>query len=271
MNSASDPLASTQAGLPISLIATDRAALLTCSPRDEVCEVVRRYADFDHIPVTEDGRPESRVLGLLDAHKFRVSKSPEIVETVYVTLREQHLIGSDAPIIEFILDADERDCRLLVSGKSISGLVTLSDLQALPVRAALFALVTRLEILMTETIKKKFEGGDAWITRLSDDRQQKLRDRIEVAKAGDAYVDALLCTEFADKVTVIAKSMELPVGRDRFQRDLFAAQVLRNALAHANEYASTRPAALKVCKTVKRFTKWIEHFGEASDQPEAHQ
>lgn len=256
----SDLLASTQAALPISLIATPRTALLTCSPDENVSDVVSRFADFDHIPVTEDGRFESRILGLLDAHRYRGGKCAQKVTDVYFSLREEHLIGSDAPIIDFIREADERDCRLLVAGKSISGLVTLSDLQALPVRASLFALVTRLELVMTEGIKREFGGSDDWMERMSPGRREKLRDQIELAKKGEAFVEALLCTQFVDKFTVIAKSPKLPGDRKGFVRDLGAAQKLRDAIAHANEYASTRAKALDVCATVRTISMWIDRL-----------
>jgi hypothetical protein len=53
-------------------------------------------------------------------------------------LSEANLIGADASILAFVRDADRHKCRLVVSGCEISGLVSLSDLQRLPVRAALF-------------------------------------------------------------------------------------------------------------------------------------
>jgi hypothetical protein len=205
---------------------------------------------------------------MLDAHRFRGAECSHAVEQVYDRLCEEHLIGSDAPIIEFIWDGAERDCKLLVSGKSISGLVTLSDLQALPVRAALFALVTRLELIMTERIKIEFNGGDGWLGNLSYERQKKLRRQIAIAKEGDVYVEALLCTQFADKVTIVAKSADLPGSRGAFRRDLAAAQKLRDALAHANEYASTRTKALQLCATVQSISSWVERLRPPVAEPD---
>ena len=50
-------------------------------------------------------------------------------------------------------------CRLVVSGTGIVGLVTLSDLQKLPVRAVLLALLTGLEISMSEAIEQVFSDS----------------------------------------------------------------------------------------------------------------
>ena len=66
------------------------------------------------------------------------------------------MIGADASILDFIKEADCRPCRLVVSGTGIIGLVTRSDIQKLPGRAALFALVTGLEISMSEAIDENF-------------------------------------------------------------------------------------------------------------------
>ena len=68
-----------------------------------------------------------------------------LVSDVMRPLSEGNLLGADASILTFIRYADHQKCRLIVSGHEISGLVCLSDLQRLPVRAALFGLVTCLK------------------------------------------------------------------------------------------------------------------------------
>ena len=41
-------------------------------------------------------------------------------------------------LLDFVRTADEHSCRLVVDGGRVTGLVSLSDIQKLPVRAALF-------------------------------------------------------------------------------------------------------------------------------------
>jgi hypothetical protein len=41
-------------------------------------------------------------------------------------LSEENLIGADAGILDFVRDADRQRCRLVISGREIGGLVTLS-------------------------------------------------------------------------------------------------------------------------------------------------
>lgn len=93
--------------------------------------------DFDFIPVLDDANDESFV-GLFHAADIRKRGiSDGLVSSFYIPLAEEYLIGADASILDFVVQADSRPCRLVVSGAQIVGLVTLSDLQRLPVRAAL--------------------------------------------------------------------------------------------------------------------------------------
>ncbi|MBV5269366.1 MAG: hypothetical protein JZU55_04890, partial [Afipia sp.] len=73
-------------------------------------------------------------------------------------ITEADLIGADAGILDFIRQADFSKFRFLVTGTEISGLVSLSDLQRLPVRAALFGVITHLEMVMTEVIRVKYRS-----------------------------------------------------------------------------------------------------------------
>jgi hypothetical protein len=59
------------------------------------------------------------------------------------------------------------------------------------------------------------------------------------------FVDALLFTQFVDKVTIISKSPLFGSGNGEFERELKQVQTLRNLLAHANDYAATTDAASK--------------------------
>jgi hypothetical protein len=139
---------------------------------------------------------------------------------------------------------------LVVSGSSITGLVTLSDLQRLPVRAALFALLTGFEIVMTELIRKRLGADDGWLTFLNRTRQAKLRDEIADSKRADGFVDALLFTQFCDKADIIRKASLLPRSKGELEELFKEIQALRDAVAHANEYAASPTDAKHVSRLV---------------------
>src|SRR5262245_37328916 len=156
-------LSAFQSGLTVDLIATRRADFATCLHDETLSSVVERNRQnqFDYLPVfgsTSARKPES-IVGLIEIAPFMHElDTAGIVRNVMRPLSEDNLIGGDASILAFVRDADHQRCRLVVSGHEISGLVSLSDLQKLPVRAALFALVTCLEMIMANVIRREFEG-----------------------------------------------------------------------------------------------------------------
>jgi hypothetical protein len=249
--------------LPVALIVTPRHALRTCRSDEALAEVVARNGEgFDYFPVVEAVQPgPERIIGLIELVPYMNGETAGgLVRAHMRNLSEDNLIGADAGILSFVKRADCHGCRLVMSGAEISGLVSLSDLQKLPVRAALFALITHAEITMAEAIRREFNGSEEWKTRLSECRLLGLMRKQGVAKAADNLVDDLLFTEFADKITIIRKSPSFTESKRRFEAEMGEAQKLRDNLAHANDYAATRDAAAKVCDTVRKIEHWIQRL-----------
>ncbi len=156
-----DVFTALHSGLTVELISTPASSLTTCTPNEAVFDVLERSPeDYDFIPVVDENH---RFIGMFNASNQRGSRTLATIWRCFVPLSEEYLIGADASILDFILDADQRPCRLVVSGAKIAGLVSLSDLQKLPVRATLFALITGFEIMMAEFIKKKYPEDDGWL------------------------------------------------------------------------------------------------------------
>ena len=261
-------------GLTVDLIVTKRALLETCAADEALASVIERNRNngFDFLPVTEPAsrKPDSyaRIVGLIEILPYMHGKEPQgDVREIMRPLSEENLIGADASIIAFVRNADHQRCRLVISGPEISGLVSLSDLQRLPVRAALFAMVTQLEMIMASRIRSEFGNSDGWIERISNDRQLKLHEQAAAAKSDDGFVDLLLFTHFADKVTIIKKSPDFGWSKGSFERELGQVQELRDDLAHANDYAATRAAAIRTCETVRMIEMWIDRLGAWRQSP----
>lgn len=265
----SDALATFQNGLTVDLIATARPLFRTCAADEALKTVVEhnRAENFDFLPVTESRGASSdtnRIVGLIELVAFMTGDVPDrSVHQAMRPLSEENLVGADATILNFVRGADRQQCRLIVSGSTISGLVSLSDLQRLPVRAALFGMVTHIEMMMANSIRKEFGAGADWMERLSDNRQLKLHEQMADAKSKDAYVEALLFTQFGDKITILKKRPNSPFDTGDFKRDLNRIQALRDDLAHANEYAASRNDACYVCETVRLMDTWIERLASA--------
>lgn len=251
--------------IPVRLIATPRENLKMCDLEEDVRDVVARNVvdQFDHFPVLSG----ETIVGLIDLRPFLqgAAATGKIRDCPHrSSLSETNLIGADAGILSFVRNADAHTCRLLISKQRIEGLVSLSDIQRLPVRASLFAMVTLFEMVMVDLIRRECRSTAFWMSRISEERQDKLRAEIDKAKAANAFVDELLFTQFADKVTIIKKGNRTNFSKAAFKAEMSTIQRLRNALAHANEYASTQESAASVCVTVRSIERWILNLQNAA-------
>ena len=229
---------------PITMISTPRCALTTCSEVDHVEDVIRdtREADYDHVPVTR-GEHEDEVVGVLRTKPCRTGQ----VRDELVPLSEPLLIGGDASILEFVRQAHKQPCRLVLAGNRIHGLVTLSDLQKLAARAALFGLMTGLELLLQETIKKSFDPPE-WKKILTSRRLCILRRKISEANRGGVFInDEILYTELCDKLDIVRELPNLKLSQRQKKRLV----TLRDQLAHANDFAVSEKDALDTCQAVR--------------------
>ncbi len=244
------------AGLTVKLILTERSQLMTCYPHESLSDVVAQNkaqdkGPYDFLPVVESGGgPQGRIIGLFHTTNIDENVRDGRIEQNYAPLSEDYLVGADTSILKFVEDADKKPCRLVTSGPNIVGLAGLSDLQKLPVRAALFALITGFEITMFETIKRGCPNDEDWKSLLSEDRQKKIDEEIQQSRQDDSFVDALLFAQFCDKSDILRKGF-LSKDTTAFRKKLKPIQTLRNNLAHANEYAASPDHARKVCASVR--------------------
>lgn len=239
-----------QAGLTVAMIATPRRELKTCGTADKVSDVVTsaKGGKFDYLPVVEG---EDAIVGMFHARAYSARTSSEPVVKHMEVLSERHLIGADTSILAFIVEADTRPSRLVVAGGGFAGLVALSDLQKLPVRASLFAAITAFEMTMLAAIRSRFAGTAEWKALLTDGRRRKVQEEIDRSRKADGIVDELLFTQFCDKGTIIARSLDLGRSRRALEDKLDELQDLRDHLAHANDYAATPDEARRVCGLVR--------------------
>ena len=166
-----------------------------------------RESDYDYVPVTR-GEHQDEIIGVLKTKPDRTGHVRDELEP----LSELLLIGGDASILDFVRQADKHPYRLVLAGTRICGLVTLSDLQKLPARAALFGLMTDLELVLQETISRAFDPPQ-WRQILSESRRENLRRKISEATQGGVLInDEVLYTELCDKLD-IARELGVSTGR----------------------------------------------------------
>lgn len=250
-----------QRSLTVDMVMTPRANLQTCRRDETVREVMDRNTEmFSFLPVV-DG--EERFLGLYWAARwFRETAPSQPIGDDFEPFSEDVVIGADASIIDFVKTADSRPTRLVVSGDGVAGLVSLSDLQQLPVRAALFTLITRLEMSMADRIAQEWGADDAtgWLELLSEKRGGSIQTAISRAKKEDGFVSEISFSQLSDKATIIRKKQLIPGTKTSLKRDFNAIVRLRDDIAHANYYAETPLAAGNVCAAVRTILRVEEEL-----------
>ena len=203
-------------------------------------EIRARNCDpvFDYLPVQD---ADEHLIGLLSNQ--RIGDESDDDEGARVVdrmdpLSEADLIGEKTPIVALIGRIRKKPF-LVVSGQEIIGMVAWSDLQKLPVRAALFALVTGFELTMYETIKRHFGKRDDWTMHLDKDRLSKAKKEYRERRERGSDVDLLLCTQFCDKRDILIGSFDFTMGKKKLEKQFRAIERVRNDIAHANNYAMT--------------------------------
>ena len=192
---------------------------------------------------------QEEIVGLLDVKNYASSASEgdnrARVRDCMCPLSEADLIGADATILDFIKRVRSKPL-LVVAGERIQGLVAWSDLQKLPVRAAIFALVTGFELTMYEAIRAAFRG-DGWQEHLNDARVKDAKNLYAKRSGNNSDVDLLLCTQFCDKRTILEKHFfsgpqvkpPTPTSKGKFESAVKEIEELRNDRACTRAGLST--------------------------------
>lgn len=127
--------------------------------------------------------------------------------------------------------------------------VTLSDLQRLPVRTALFGLFIHLELLLTETLRDALEACEMPFEQLSDDRALAPRHRWEGVKSAGMDRDPFEALSFGDEKTTAKKAKLFGLSGKRIDHELEAVEKdLRDPIAHGLTFAASEEQARKVSR-----------------------
>jgi hypothetical protein len=249
-------------GFPIRLIGTFEG-LMTCRVDESLDDALARANDagFDHLPVESS----DQIIGLLGC---KSNQKPPCTATkvrdVFDHIDSRNIISADAGILTYLKKAKKSPCRLILTGDIISGLVSKSDLQKLPVRALLFHLVTHLELCMADWIRRHIRGEDEWRTCLSTGRQKSLDERYMELFEKNMAIDRLTAAMFADKREVLIKLANLPNGKSVAKKELKRIEKLRDSVAHSGDYASNEVAADSMIGTVRLLQDWIDRLPDLS-------
>ena len=247
---------------PVRLMATI-GAFVAADAAEPVAEAAGRADQhrFDYLPVREGA--DGPVVGLF-ARKAIPPEGAVRVRDVMQPLSSANLIAIDAPLLQFVLSADTNPCRLILDDTEIRGLVTLSDIQRLPVRTALFSLFIHLELLLTEVLRRRIGQDRSPFDLLSSKRAEEAQSRWEKFKASNLDHDRYSALMFADKKTIARKLALWGFSGTQIETELTSIEAkLRNPIAHGADYALTEAAALETVRVARLVKAWIERLRSA--------
>ena len=246
-HSAGHYLAAVRSQGPVALIATPRAKV-QCRPlRDwAAIEGDAALSDFDHVPLTDEaGQSITRVY-------VRGAGPAELTEGMFMS--------AGAPLIDFLATADEQRFRLLVDGGAVTGLVTLSDVQKLPVYPLLFGLLIAVELLLVDWLRQACgDRPDAWLVHLNPQQRRTIEKHWQDAQQRDLAIDKLALASFSHEIQAAA-AMDLFVGHEQQLVAIKGLKDLRNLVCHAAEFAPNPEQALRIpplARSAEALSTWL--------------
>jgi archaellum biogenesis ATPase FlaH len=160
------------------------------------------------------------------------------------------IMAADASLLGYLEIADSRQFAFLVRENQIVGIVTLSDIQKLPVYCVLFSLLISVEMLLMECIRAAcHDDPDKWMAHLQKGAKDKIEGYWKEAREKNiALLDKLSCASFWQELTA-AQGLNL-ISADEFAT-LERLKELRDLVAHGKEIAFTLDHALEIPSRVR--------------------
>lgn len=236
--SAEDFFAAVRSAIPVSLIATPRANFKSERMTSwQKVEPNTELADFDQVPLTDDCG--CRIEGVFVRGAGRLE------------LREDMFMAADTPLISFLETADQQRFRFLLADSTVSGMVTISDIQKMPVYSVLFGLLVAVELLLMDWIRKECSKDEnAWLDHLAKSQKGNIQKHWKEAVEQNLAIDRLSCATFGQEIQA-ADGLGLFKNHDNQKAKLKALAQLRHQVCHASEFAPNLGEALKIPRHVR--------------------
>lgn len=234
--------------------------LQTCNVNDSV-NVIKgeEYKEFDYIVVYD----EANVVGLLEK-RTALNAGNKLVSEIFDPISERNLISEEAGVLEFLLKANNSPARLVLSGDKIKGIVTIADLQKLPVRAAVYAMIMHMELLMTDVLRHLYQGGENIIDMIrSTKRRGKCQKKFENLTKNNLCIDQFGALDFCDKRDLLSQSSnKVGLSKRIIENELKMIEKARNSLAHGGDYALEQKTTTEFINGARKCEKWINRLIE---------
>ena len=130
------------------------------------------------------------------------------------------------------LDAEEHGTQVFCSG-----LLTISDLNKLPLRNVLYGVIAEIEEEIAKIIAQSFNDHEIWLKRLKKDKREKIKKNRISYKRGNVDIGPLAGCDLSTLINIVAKSPEIwkqleYTSRGKFEDDSGCIPDLRHKVMH---------------------------------------
>jgi len=205
---------------------------LSTNPATVVSEKMRQLG-FDVVGFKDsEGGP---VIGYLNGCDLGEGECREYFQPFHIS----DLISDSTPLANVLPILRNKQRVFLLSGNSVTGIITRADLQKPPVRILLFGLVSLLEIHLSYLVRKCYTE-DSWKKKLSRARILGAKELLKQRKARNENMDLIDCLQFCDKRELVAGHSELREvldleSKNKARELLEEIEKLRDKLAHSQD------------------------------------
>jgi hypothetical protein len=228
-------------------IPLDRCLTIAPGPIDPqlVCELLAR--GFDQAPV-QDEEHRTRFGLVTTNHLVELSASGQPLLSTDPQLcdgRSELSIGPFVTVTRMLEALSDRRAVLVVRSSSatgetveqVHGLLTISDLNRQPFRAAIYSLLAELESGIAVLVGAHFQDPWDWVSSLSEEHQVRILGYWELTKRRGVDVGPIAAVTLSQLIQVLARSRTLLAAlgfnsRNQFEDATGVLAELRNQVMH---------------------------------------
>jgi len=178
------------------------------------------------------------------------------------------LISDSTPLINVLPILRDKPRVFILSGNSVTGIITRADLQKPPVRILLFGLVSLLEIHLSYLVRKLYTDN-SWKRKLKKTRLLSANRLMKQRLARNENMDLIDCLQFCDKRDLVTAHSDvckiLDLKSKNTGKDLLGnIEKLRDKLAHSQDivegttWEKIIDIAGSIEKLIQRSEKYVE-------------
>jgi len=237
-------LTNVQRQLTLSRIMTPRAEFICCTSEETTQAVMARVPTiYDAVPVVEGNDPDNvlaPVIGLLFRDRVPFQNSAALVRNTMDTTALDNAHPLESNLVVYIHGMTGSPIEFVDGPEGIVGLVTPYDLERLPVRTALFAMIIDVEQAMGELINARLPDPSIWEKYISSGLRGELSRGLRRATQNDSVGQAILSVDFKVKLDLLQHCFERTAQVVWVTNEKDEIRELRNLVAHGAPFPNVK-------------------------------